>query len=58
MNVLMLGTIVGAEKLPIKEDNIKKAIEEIVPKKALDINLKAFTEGKRIGSSENIIRNA
>ncbi|MCD6492045.1 MAG: indolepyruvate oxidoreductase subunit beta [Candidatus Korarchaeota archaeon] len=58
MNVLMLGTIVGAEKLPIKEDNIKKAIEEIVPKKALDINLKAFTEGKRIGSSENIIGNA
>lgn len=44
MNIVLIGAI--ASSLPIKEEVWIKAITERVPPRALDVNLKAFNEGK------------
>jgi len=44
-NVVMLGALMGREILPIPVEVMKKAIAEKVPKKAVDLNMKAFDLG-------------
>jgi len=46
MNVVLIGAI--ASSLPIKQGVWIKAITERVPPKALEVNLKAFEEGKKL----------
>lgn len=48
-NVVMLGVLGGIEKIPIKIETMRKTVESFVPKKALEINMKAFQEGVEIG---------
>jgi indolepyruvate ferredoxin oxidoreductase beta subunit len=43
-NVVLVGVLAAATALP--EEQVKEAIREMVPPKALDINLKAFQEGQ------------
>ena len=45
-NVVLVGMLSQAIGLPAEE--VEKAIRAIVPAKALDINLKAFNEGRQI----------
>jgi indolepyruvate ferredoxin oxidoreductase beta subunit len=45
-NVVMLGALSTVEAFPVPEDALRKAISENVPKKAVDVNLKAFDLGK------------
>lgn len=51
MNVVMLGILMGANKIPIDKINLEKSILEYVPKKAQDINKKAFQLGIEKGNS-------
>jgi Pyruvate/2-oxoacid:ferredoxin oxidoreductase gamma subunit len=48
-NVVMLGVLAGIEKVPLKVETMRKTVESFVPKKALDVNMKAFNEGLAIG---------
>ena len=57
-NVVMLGALSTLEAFPVPEDALKKSISENVPKKAVDVNLKAFDLGKQAayGSLCNIVK--
>jgi indolepyruvate ferredoxin oxidoreductase beta subunit len=44
-NVVMLGALMGRGGLPIPVEVMKSAIGEKVPKKAFDLNMKAFDLG-------------
>jgi indolepyruvate ferredoxin oxidoreductase beta subunit len=44
-NVVMIGALAAAGKVPVKVANIKKALRELVPAKHLESNLKAFELG-------------
>jgi indolepyruvate ferredoxin oxidoreductase, beta subunit len=46
VNLVLLGAI--APHLPIEDENWTKAIEECVPHKALEVNLKAFARGREL----------
>ncbi|MEN8207892.1 MAG: indolepyruvate oxidoreductase subunit beta [Candidatus Fermentibacteria bacterium] len=46
VNVVLIGAV--SSHLPIDEAYWKKAIEERVPPKALDVNLKAFQKGREL----------
>ncbi len=48
-NVVMLGILAGIEKVPLKVETMQKTVASFVPKKALDVNMKAFNEGLAIG---------
>lgn len=48
-NVVMLGILAGIERIPLKIETMKKTVESFVPKKALEVNMKAFDEGVQIG---------
>nr|MDO8085326.1 2-oxoacid:acceptor oxidoreductase family protein [Candidatus Sigynarchaeum springense] len=48
-NVVMLGILAGIERVPLKIETMRKTVESFVPKKALDVNMKAFNEGLAIG---------
>ena len=50
-NVVMLGILAGIERLPLKIETMKKTVESFVPKKALEVNMKAFDEGVQIGKN-------
>lgn len=45
-NIVMLGALATLEDFPIPEDALRNSISENVPKKAVDVNLKAFELGK------------
>lgn len=45
LNIVMLGATYAVGELPLKEENIKQAIKERLPKTA-DLNLRAFYKGK------------
>ena len=45
-NMVMLGAISALEAFPVPIDALKQSIAENVPKKAVDVNLKAFDLGK------------
>ncbi|OGS56154.1 MAG: hypothetical protein A3K60_03900 [Euryarchaeota archaeon RBG_19FT_COMBO_56_21] len=46
-NIVMLGALSTLEAFPIPEEALKKSIAENVPKKAVDVNLRAFDLGKQ-----------
>ncbi|WXG46267.1 MAG: indolepyruvate oxidoreductase subunit beta [Candidatus Atabeyarchaeum deiterrae] len=45
-NIVMVGAAFGAGVIPVKEEQLKNAIKERLPK-AVDLNLKAFDLGKK-----------
>jgi len=45
-NVVMLGALSTVEAFPVPEEALKRSISENVPKKAVDVNLRAFDLGK------------
>lgn len=47
-NVIMLGALTSTTEI-VSKDSILKAIKANVPKKALDINMKAFEQGFKMG---------
>ena len=44
-NVVLIGALAGTGKMPVKTGSIMKALEELVPPKHLDTNVKAFKLG-------------
>lgn len=44
-NVVMIGALAAAGKVPVKIANIKSALRELVPAKYLEVNVKAFELG-------------
>ena len=49
LNVVLIGVVFGAGKLPVKEVSLKKAIEKFVPAKAKEVNDIAFKMGFESG---------
>ncbi len=49
MNVVLLGAM--SSKLDFTEETWKEAIKSRVPKKHIELNLKAFDEGRKLGQS-------
>ncbi|MFX0074048.1 MAG: indolepyruvate oxidoreductase subunit beta [Candidatus Hermodarchaeota archaeon] len=49
MNVIMLGTLLGLEFLPLKNESLERAILSYLPPKLHDINRKAFKLGIKTG---------
>jgi Pyruvate/2-oxoacid:ferredoxin oxidoreductase gamma subunit len=49
VNVVMLGTLFGCGKMPIKEETVKSLIRERFPAKVADVNIKAFEMGRGCG---------
>ncbi|MEN6609622.1 MAG: indolepyruvate oxidoreductase subunit beta [Methanoregulaceae archaeon] len=47
-NIALLGA--ASHLLPLKKESLTRAIEGLVPKKTIDINLKAFALGEAAGS--------
>ena len=45
-NVVLLGLLSSAVELP--EAEVEKAIKQLVPEKAIDVNIKAFREGLQL----------
>lgn len=45
-NVVMLGALSTIEDFPVPEEALKRAVSENVPRKAVDVNLRAFDLGK------------
>lgn len=45
MNVVLLGLVVGSGKLPIDRKTVENSIFKFVPKKAMEVNRKAFELG-------------
>ena len=45
-NVVMLGALATLEAFPVPEKDLKESIAQNVPKKAVDVNLKAFDLGR------------
>ncbi len=45
MNVVMLGALAGAVKLPVSTETLKQVVKENVPPKTVDANLRAFELG-------------
>ncbi len=48
-NIVLLGAASG--QLPLKEQSLREAISRTVPKKTIELNLKAFDLGKAVGST-------
>lgn len=48
-NVILIGAMYGAGKLPIKEESLKSAIAKFVPAKAKEVNEVAFKMGYELG---------
>ncbi len=46
-NVVLLGALVASQKLPIKEESVIEALEELVARKHVNVNIKAFKLGYR-----------
>ena len=46
-NIVMLGALSTLDALPVPEKALKDAVAATVPKKAVDVNLKAFDMGKQ-----------
>ncbi|NWF86889.1 indolepyruvate ferredoxin oxidoreductase subunit beta [Candidatus Bathyarchaeota archaeon] len=44
-NVVLIGALAAAEKLPLKNSSIIEALRELVPAKHLNVNVKAFKFG-------------
>ncbi len=44
-NIVMIGALTATDVLPLNESEIKRSIEDNVPKKFVDMNIKAFDKG-------------
>jgi len=44
-NMVLLGALAATEKIPVKTERFMEALEELVPKKYLQVNKRAFTLG-------------
>ena len=44
-NIVMLGALAATERLPMKPSSLKEAMQELVPKKYLDVNVRSFESG-------------
>lgn len=44
-NIVLIGALAAAEKLPVKNESLVEAIRELVPAKHMDMNVKAFKLG-------------
>lgn len=51
MNIVMIGALSAMEGFPLPEDALRKTIEESVPPKTVELNLKAFELGRKEGRS-------
>ncbi|OGS42259.1 MAG: hypothetical protein A3K67_00880 [Euryarchaeota archaeon RBG_16_62_10] len=45
-NIVMLGALATLEDFPVPEDALKQSVAENVPRKAVEVNLKAFDLGQ------------
>ncbi len=48
-NVVLIGVLAGINRIPIGKETLKDTVRQFVPKKALEVNEKAFEEGFKIG---------
>ncbi len=48
-NVILLGILAGVQKIPLSPNILRETVKKFVPKKALDVNVKAFDIGFDIG---------
>jgi indolepyruvate ferredoxin oxidoreductase beta subunit len=48
-NVILIGAMFGAGKLPVRENSIKSAISQFVPSKAKEVNEIAYKMGYELG---------
>ncbi len=48
-NVVLLGALAKSEKFPVSVEQLRKIIPRVVPKKAIDANLRALTLGFEAG---------
>ncbi len=48
-NVVLLGVLAGLQRIPIPKEILRETVKVFIPKKALDVNLKAFDMGVNIG---------
>lgn len=46
-NIVMLGALSTLEAFPVPEEALRKSVADNVPKKAVEVNLKAFELGKQ-----------
>jgi indolepyruvate ferredoxin oxidoreductase beta subunit len=46
-NVVMLGALATLEAFPVPEKDLRESISTNVPKKAVEVNLKAFDLGRK-----------
>lgn len=44
-NIVVLGALAVAERLPMKASSLKAAMQELEPKKYLDVNVRSFEFG-------------
>jgi len=44
-NIVLIGALAGTGKMPVKDENIMAAMCELIPRKYLDANVKAFKLG-------------
>ncbi|MFX1509673.1 MAG: indolepyruvate oxidoreductase subunit beta [Promethearchaeota archaeon] len=54
MNTVLIGAVVGLDLLPIKEESIISAIEDILPSRYHEMNITALKKGK--GASKRTIQ--
>ncbi|MHA1679544.1 MAG: 2-oxoacid:acceptor oxidoreductase family protein, partial [Promethearchaeota archaeon] len=48
-NVVIIGILAGTGKVPLKKETMRETVRMFVPKKALEVNMKAFDIGLEIG---------
>ena len=48
-NVVLIGVLAGLQRIPIPKEVMKETVKVFIPKKALEVNLKAFDIGLNIG---------
>ena len=48
-NVVLLGVLAGVERIPLSTEVMLENVKKFIPKKALEVNIKAFKRGVEIG---------
>jgi indolepyruvate ferredoxin oxidoreductase beta subunit len=44
-NIVLVGSLVATEKVPVKSESVVEALRELVPPKHVEVNVKAFKLG-------------
>lgn len=47
-NTVMLGALVGRTEV-VSPESVKRALEDVLPKKVIELNLRAFAKGHELG---------